>query len=85
MNTPLLALADRCEASDGADNRLDVLIEVALFKPDERHVSIRANSAGTKVIYTTAEGAEQTFWAHDWTKWKTETAIDLRARAQGEG
>src|SRR3546814_13891346 len=48
-------------------NDLDVQIEVALFKPDDDHVSAHANSAGTKVIYIDAAGTEFTHWAPEWT------------------
>ncbi len=76
-------LADRCEAASGADNALDVLIEVALFNPDNGWAAVRPNAAGTKVIYTRPDGTEATFWAHDWTitdRRRRETAAALRAK-----
>lgn len=51
----------------GADNALDVRIEVALFKPDAAYKAVRANNAGTKCIYTMADGSDVTCWAPDWT------------------
>lgn len=50
-----------------ASNYYDVLCEIALFEPDVIHRSIRANAAGTKVIYTDHEGNDTTCWARDWT------------------
>ena len=52
------------DATEGA-RELDVLIEVALFEPDEEFVSCRANNAGTKVIYTRHDGTELTCWAYE--------------------
>ena len=60
-------LIARVEAAAGADNALDVEIEITLFKPSGRYVAIRANNAGNKVIYTLADGGEDTHWAEDWT------------------
>lgn len=60
-------LLDRLEKATGSSNELDVAIEVALFEPDARHTSARANSAGTKVIYTRRGGGEDTHWAPDHT------------------
>jgi hypothetical protein len=88
----LLALADRVDAVEKSDNGLDVLIEVALFEPDADTLSVRANSAGTKVTYTVAEGRPETCWAPDWTVGFSERAnasARLRAlatsRSQHEG
>ena len=50
-----------------ASNDYDVLCEIALFEPDAKSHSIRANAAGTKVIYTDHDGEETTCWARDWT------------------
>ena len=46
-----------------SENELDVIAEVAAFKPCEIYASCRANAAGTKVIYRTHGGKEQTCWA----------------------
>lgn len=83
----LLDLAARCESATGPDNALDVLIEVALFDPGSGWAACRANSAGTKVIYTRPNGMEMTLWANDWTMGdrRKETAAAIRARAQIEG
>lgn len=48
-------------------NATDVLIELALFKPDKNYVSARANNAGTKVIFTRTNGEHETCWAYDYT------------------
>lgn len=73
-----------------ASNELDVLVEVVLFEPDAGHKSCRANSAGTKVIYTRHDGCEDTFWAPDWTvrSRRPDTLKRLRsleARDKGDG
>jgi hypothetical protein len=61
------SLISKVQAATDADNALDVAIEVALFTPDARHVSACANAAGTKVIYTRADGKQDTHWAFDYT------------------
>lgn len=58
MHEELIA---RLEAATGEDNALDVLCEVALFKPNGNDKAIRANAAGTKVIVTHANGREATY------------------------
>jgi hypothetical protein len=57
----------RLEAAKGADNTLDIDIELALFQPDADYKSARANAAYTKVIYTRRDGTEVTHWAPDHT------------------
>lgn len=57
-------LIERLEKAKGVDNALDIAIEIALFNPD---VAVRANSAGTKLIYTKRDGTEVTHLADDWT------------------
>lgn len=85
MTTPedLLALADRVVASNMTCNALDVEIELALFQPTSQHKAVRANNAGTKVIYTYTNGEEITCWADDWTmpRRREETLAVLRHRA----
>lgn len=78
----LLELAEAVDAADNEDNSLDVLVEVALFERDSEWVAVRPNAAGTKVIFSKAEGADVTCWAHGWTmpSKKAETAASLRAR-----
>jgi hypothetical protein len=62
-----MLLSDRVEALTGPDNATDVLVEVALHDGPGQH-SIRANAAGTKVIYTrVSDGKEETCWAEEWT------------------
>jgi hypothetical protein len=63
----LTELLARVEAATEGDNALDMEIESALFKPDQTFASVRANSAGTKLIYKRHDGMEQTFWAYDYT------------------
>lgn len=86
MSAELLALAERVEQGRGLDNALDVMVEVAVW--DEPHIAIRANNAGTKVIYT-ENGKDTTCWAPEWTADRKGTAAALRARAalstKGEG
>lgn len=53
--------------SEKSSNELDVLIEVALFEPDETYQHCRPNNARTKVIYTKAESGEITCWARTWS------------------
>jgi len=77
----LVELAERVLSGTGADNALDVLIEVALFEPDRGAVAVRANHAGTKVIYTNSIGTDATCWAPDWTLNRLKAATELRARA----
>lgn len=80
----LLALAEKISAAPRGDNYLDVLAEIALFKADETFNAVRANNAGTKVIYTTVEGGDVTCWAYDWTMTgagRKATADDIRAIA----
>ncbi|HEX7822872.1 MAG TPA: hypothetical protein VF463_19925 [Sphingobium sp.] len=66
------------------DNAIDVLVEVALFDADKEYVAVRANDAGSKVIYTDDAGRDRTYWARDWTISSvrlTNAADELRARS----
>ncbi len=54
----------------------------ALFVPGERPKAIRANNAGTKVIYSTDDGHDETCWAQEWTDSPAEAARLVRARAE---
>lgn len=79
----LEALAVRVETLTKSSNAIDVLCEIALFDSDRALRSIRANDAGTKVIYTTHDGTDATSWAYDWTfdaPTRANTAQLLRAR-----
>ncbi len=60
-------LITRLSKLDAPDNRIDVLVEVATFEPDENFVSARPNAAGTKVVFKTKDGRSETYWAHDYT------------------
>lgn len=75
-------LIKRLGKATKSDNALDVLVEIALFEPDETFVAVRANAAGTKVIYTRPDGREQTFWAPDWTMDHTKAIALLRAEGE---
>lgn len=70
-------LIDRLTAGERS-NALDVLIEIAVFRPDASWSAIRANCAGTKVIYTDADGYDATFWARDWSLNPTTAVAALR-------
>lgn len=63
-------------------NKLDVIIEVALFEPTESWASARANDAGTKVIYTHRDGHEDTCWADEWVRPETQSLLSELARVK---
>lgn len=65
--TDISALIERVKTARGYSNALDIKIEMALFKPDGRHISVRPNAAKTKLVYTKRTGGTDTFWAPDWT------------------
>ena len=76
-------LADKIEAlGERGSNELDGQVEIELFRPNSCFTAIRANNAGTKVIYTDRAGNEVTAWAYDWTvkRERQETINRLRAR-----
>lgn len=60
-------LIERLEAAESS-NALDVLCEVALFRPGTCFTKIRPNTAGTKVIYTDKAGHNMTCWAEPWSE-----------------
>jgi hypothetical protein len=62
-----------------AGNKLDVLIEVALFRANETHFDAVPNSAGTKVMYANRDGSFQTHWAPDWSLRPAEAIARLQA------
>jgi hypothetical protein len=81
MPLTLQTLIDRLEAETGDNNALDVMIEVALFDPaNSLATDCRANSAGTKVIYTNSKGEEVTYWADEWTADPSGTIAKIRER-----
>lgn len=82
--TDPITLAARVEALTGprGHNALDVLCEVALFKPDASSKAIRANDAQTKVVYTNHDGSEHVCWAYDWTTGENRRATVAALRAQ---
>lgn len=63
--TNLSDLIERVEAGERS-NELDVLVELAMFRPTKNWPSIRANAARTKVIYTAKDGSEETCWPREW-------------------
>jgi hypothetical protein len=82
----LTALAGRVMGLDRPNNSVDVLVEVAMFKPGVCHTACKPNIAGTKVILTSHTGNEITSWADDWTTAarRKETAAALLALAEAE-
>lgn len=77
----LASIIERVEKGERS-NELDVLIEVATFEADGEATACRANAAGTKVIYTLADGSQCTHWARDWTRNPLVLAV-LRAKEGG--
>lgn len=73
-------LLARLEAGERG-NALDVLIEVALFRPDEKTFDAVSNAAGTKVIYANRDGSFSTHWAPHHSLRTAETIAALKARA----
>lgn len=65
--TDLSELIERVRQNRRQDNALDIEIDIALFEPDRDHVSVRANRAGTKLVYTRHDGRTDTFLARDHT------------------
>lgn len=60
-------LIERLEGGESS-NALDMLIEAYLFVPgDDNYVAMRPNAAATKLIYTRADGSEETVSAWDWS------------------
>ena len=82
MTNDLNALAAKVEGLTRSDNYLDVAVEIELFKPNSVYAAVRANAAGSKLIYTDRTGNEVTCWAEDWTRRPEQTAAALRARAK---
>jgi len=79
-------LLERLEKASEPDNALDIAVEIALFNPNARDASIRANAAGTKVIYTHTDGSETTCLAWDWSTGRSrESAIALLRSPTPEG
>lgn len=78
-------LIARLLAAKSGSNELDVLMEVALFEPDEEYVACRANNAGTKVIYTRADGGEQTNLAPDRDPSDVAAILTSRRKASPQG
>lgn len=76
--TDFANLIARLEGGDKS-NKLDVLIEVALFQPDATHFDAVPNAAGTKVIYANRDGSFQTHWAPVWRFRAGEAIALLRA------
>jgi hypothetical protein len=89
MTTPeqLTKLAERVGRLDRSNNAIDVLVELAMFKPGTCYTACRANNAGTKVIFTDRAGNDITSWADDWTiaARRKATAATLLARAEQTG
>lgn len=78
--TGVAEIIEKLERGEGG-NALDMLVEIALFQPDETWASVRPNHAGTKLIYTQTNGQEVTCLALDWCQFRRSEAIArLRAR-----
>jgi hypothetical protein len=73
----IAGLIERLEKASGPDNALDLAVEVALFRPDRRHVAVRPNAAGTKLVYTRPDGGANTYRAFDWTLGGTSKALAI--------
>ena len=69
-------LIERLKKARKSSNALDLDTDIALFEPDQYHVSVRKNDAQSKLIFTRHDGKEETFWARDWSLNK-----DTRRRA----
>jgi hypothetical protein len=63
----LASLLEKVQSAKAGSNVLDMEIEIALFKPDRLHISVRQNAAGTKLVYTRQDGGTDTHWASDHT------------------
>jgi hypothetical protein len=77
----ITSLIEKLEAGKRS-NEIDIAVELAIFVPDHECKSVRANHAGTKVIYTFLDGSEQTCWARDWSLYPTDTLSILRAQSE---
>lgn len=82
--TDLNALAERLERGERS-NKLDVLIECALFEADEKTFDAVPNMAGTKVIYANRDGSFATHWAPDWSLQPDNAIEALRTRSALKG
>lgn len=67
----------KCLIDGEKGNNLDVQIELAVFQPCAEYASARANSAGSKVIYTRHDGTQNTCWAPDWTRDRVTASVAL--------
>lgn len=79
----LIERLERLRKTKRRSNELDVLVEVAIFKPDAIYASARANAAGTKVIYVRHDDVQETHWAPEHTG-DIEASIAILS-AKGEG
>lgn len=80
-------LIDRISKLNGPCNPTDILIEIALFMPDEKYRSVCSNAAGTKVVYTTSDGTTETYWAADYTltsESRNKAVARLRAKEESK-
>ena len=81
MLETITSLIEKLEAGERS-NAIDIAIELAAFVPDQECKSVRANHAGTKVIYTFHDGSEQTCWARGWSLYPRGTIAILRAQSE---
>jgi len=78
-------LLESLEKDSGPDNEIDIAVDLVLFRPDARYTSVRANAAGTKLVYTKRDGRHETCWADDHTlnaACRAKAADRVRALAQ---
>lgn len=60
-------LLSRLQGLKAPSNEIDMAFEIATFEPDDTYKAVRANDAGTKLVYTLADGRTVTHWAWDHT------------------
>ena len=77
-------LLRRHDKGEITSNEFDVLWEVSHFEADAEYRSARANFAGSKVIYTMADGSERTHWAPDWSMKKDALRAAIAKATAGE-
>lgn len=59
-------LISRLRKGEITSNEFDVLWEIEHFEPCKTYASVKANWAGTKLVYTRQDGSQQTCRAMDW-------------------
>jgi hypothetical protein len=80
----LIDLSDCVLASDTGSRAIDVEVEFALFRPDERHRSAQPGVTAECVEYTTWAGRIKVFPAYCWSLDPVETAAMLHKVADAQ-